>query len=272
MGAVSNCCSGASNKTSLEKGLLNKSKTNIKKQNKESFHIAFNECCLPKSQFQCTMVTTKKLVHTKGIELSSKNYKFSDLSNANERIADATKLSKNGEFYLLIREYDRDKGLDEHQIQKYKIFRNKTGSNKIEIKFIENVCNDLLKGESVNGEGLEIIESMNDNKIIGFLMCNDIYANPKNSNIYYLNLKYEAKIIHSLNDEGVAELNGILHHKAFGKDGYFILPQFLCLVGADRNWDNFAKFVFENKGKGIIYFVDRKNLLKVIRCNDDKKR
>eukprot|EP01084_Bolivina_argentea_P258354 435520_1 len=237
---------------------------------KETMHIAFNEICLPDTKFQGTLITTKNN-ETGCIISNSQNIEIEDLYNAGKRLSDCTKLTSDNEFYVLIRKYEHKK-VDKSEIQKYKL--SKTNNNQINIKFVETTFSELDKNEDINMEGIEFVES--DNKLIGFLLCNDYYAKPPNSNVYFLNIKGEKKLIHSFNDEGILEINGIIQYNSFGKDGYFILPQFLGLSERgfereDRNTNKFRNWSLENNENAFIYFISKINALQLITCDNEKK-
>merc|ERR1712032_892646 len=73
----------------------------------------------------------------------------------------------------------------------------------------------------------------------------------------------------SLNDDGVAELNGICTFddslQSDGKNGYFILPQSLNLGVMDKDgttdWSAFEHWCLTNEGDASIFFVDKQDVL-----------
>lgn len=241
----------------------------------ESFFIAFNEICKEDTtDFQCTSIFTTSKDKSLQIE-STKNIASKDLCNAGKRITAVCKLPNSNEFYALIAKRQKEPKLDETRIQKYKIIKSKDETS-FDIKFIEQI-GVLFKDQGVNSEGIAVIESENDNEEYkGFLIVNDVFCKPKkNSNLYFINNKMESKILLSLDDDGVAELNDICPiNNCFGKTGYLILPQSLNLGCYDDNkisWAKFEKWMKSNDGDASMFFVDKEKLLKVISSNDDEK-
>ena len=161
---------------------------------------------------------------------------------------------------------------DETRILKYKL--TKTDDQKsVDIKYIEQI-GTVFKGGGVNSEGIEVIESEDENEEFkGFLITNDVFCKPTfNSNLYFINNKMESKILLSLNDDGIAELNDICKFNGFGKNGYLILPQSLNLGYLDgdkkRQWDKFNKWSVTNDGDASLYFVNKEDILKGIKGGD----
>ena len=177
----------------------------------------------------------------------------------------------------MIAKREKEPKLDETRIQKYKIIKSEDETS-FDIKYIEQI-GVLFKDQGVNSEGIAIIGSDDDNEEYkGFLIVNDVFCKPeKNSSLYFANNKMESKILSSLNDGGIAELNDICPiNNCFGKTGYLILPQSLNLGYYDDDkkicWSKFEKWMTSNDGDASLFFVDKEKVLKAIETNDDDKK